>query len=67
MRNSGSAFFSSLIFPGILFAIWWFTRSHVISITSNGGTKLNIEIHVMKQNEIDALIQKISASQLNYI
>lgn len=41
-----------LIVGGIFIAIWWFTRKHVVSISSDGGSSLDFQVSGMKMEQI---------------
>ena len=43
-HGSGEALTIGIVFGGIFFAAWWFTRKHIISISSDGGAALNFQI-----------------------
>lgn len=55
--------FLSLIFGGIFFAAWWFTRKHVISISSNGGSSLNFIVQGMGNEQINDFVYKVSLAK----
>jgi hypothetical protein len=56
-----------VVVAGILFIIWWFTRKHVISISSNGGATLAFEIKGMSKGSIDSFVSDVSLAKLNRI
>ena len=55
-----SAMFTGIIFGGMFFAAWWFTRKHIISISSDGGSSLNFLVTGMSDDTISDFIYKLS-------
>lgn len=55
--------FLSFIVSIALFIFWWLSRRHVISVSSNGGSKLNFEVTKMSDEKIMAFVHNISEAQ----
>jgi hypothetical protein len=57
----------ALIFVGLVLAIlYWFTRKHVITITSDSGVKLMFRTRGMNQETIFKFINQIEDAKLKY-
>lgn len=57
----------ALIFVGLVLAIlYWFTRKHVITITSDSGVKLMFRTRGMNQETIFKFINQIEEAKLKY-
>jgi len=52
-----------LVLGGIFIAIWWLTRKHVISISSNGGSSLNFMLQGMSDDKINDFVHKVSIAK----
>ncbi len=61
--NNNIGFLISCIF----FAIWWFTRKHIIAIAPNGGSVLNFQVEGMNDSVIYDFIDNVSSAKLNRI
>jgi len=61
--GGGGTFIAGLIIGGIFFALWWFTRKHVISIGSNGGASLNFMVQGMGNEKINDFVHKVSLAK----
>lgn len=62
-----SPMYGGLFFGGICFAIWWFTRKHVVSVSPNGGSPLNFKIRGMDSNAIEEFVYKLSTAKQNRV
>ncbi len=51
----------------LFFIIWWLTRKHIISISSNGGSSLNFMVQGMDEKKINDFIHKISLAKLKRV
>lgn len=51
------------IVGAIFFALWFFSRQHVLSISSNGGSSLNYSLVGMSENDIDEFLHQISKAK----
>lgn len=58
---------AGLVSAAICIVIWWFTRKHIISISSNGGSSLNFEVQGMGEDKISDFIYHISEAKLNRV
>jgi len=48
------------VIAGLIFvALWWFSRKHLITIKSNGGSSLNILAEKMKKKDIENFVFNI--------
>ena len=56
-----------LIFGGIFFAAWWFTREHIISISSDGGAVLSFLVSGIGDDKIADFMQKLFLAKLNRV
>jgi hypothetical protein len=45
------------------FALWWFTRKHIVSISSNGGSSLDFMVQGMGEERIADFIYKVSLAK----
>jgi hypothetical protein len=54
---------SGLILGAIFFVIWWFTRKHIISISSNGGAKLHFIVQGMSDEKVNDFVYKLSVAK----
>jgi len=62
-QEGSTALIGGLVFGGIFFALWWFTRKHIISISSDGGASLNFMVQGMGDDKIDDFIHNISLAK----
>ena len=59
---------SSAIVGVLIFAaIWWFTRRHVVSISSNGGSSLDFKVTGMSDYQVENFIYELSEAKLERI
>lgn len=56
-----------LVLGGIFFALWWFTRKHIISISSDGGASLNFTVQGMGGDKIADFIHNVSLAKLTRV
>jgi hypothetical protein len=54
----------SIVVGGIFIAIWWFSRKHIVSIFSDGGSTLNILAKGMSDSKIDDFITSVQEAKL---
>lgn len=54
---------AGLVLGGIFFAIWWFTRKHIISISSDGGSSLNFMVQGMGDEKINDFVHNVSLAK----
>jgi len=68
--NNGQAMIVGLVLGAVLILAYFLTRKHVISIASDGGTKINFETRGMKREAILKFINQIEKAKkdqlLNY-
>ncbi len=43
----------------ILVALWWFSRKHLITVKSDGGSSLNILVENMKKKDVENFVLNI--------
>jgi hypothetical protein len=51
----------------ILIAIWWFTRKHVIIVSSNGGSQLSFIVEGMSEEKINDFTDSIQEAKLKRV
>lgn len=67
-KNGGSdALTGGVVLGAIFFAIWWFTRKHIISIASDGGSAMNFEVEGMGQEKVNEFIDNVSLAKLTRV
>ena len=64
IENSGILGF---VLSGIFFAFWWFTRKHIVSISSKGGSSLNFMVQGIGDEKINEFIHNVSHAKLTRI
>lgn len=62
-NGGGQAMVGGIVIGGIFFAIWWFTRKHIISISSNGGASLNFIVQGMGEDIINNFVYRVSLAK----
>lgn len=62
-QGGSEAMIGRLVLGGIFFALWWFSRKHIISISSKGGTSLNFMVQGMGDDKIADFIQNVSLAK----
>ena len=62
---AGNEMTGAVVGGGIFFAIWWFTRKHVVTITSDGGSSLNYMIQGISTDNIHDFVHQVSAAKQN--
>lgn len=69
MSSQGGAESSvgSFVIGGIFIAIWWFNRKHIVSISSDGGSTLNILVKGMSDGKIEDFITSVQDAKLKRI
>ena len=63
-KENGQALVAGLIFGALFLALWFYTRKHIISISSDGGASLNFKVEGMADDKIDAFIASVSDAKL---
>ncbi len=66
-NGGGQAMVIGVVIGGIFFAIWWFTRKHIISISSNGGALLNFMVQGMDDDIINNFVYRVSLAKLTRV
>lgn len=66
-QGGGESSIGGLVIGGIFVAIWWFSRKHIVSIASNGGSSLNILVKGMSDSKIEDFITSVQDAKLNRI
>lgn len=56
-----------LIVGGIFLLLWWFSRKHIISISSDGGSTMNFLVEGMRDEKIEGFIQSVSEAKLKRV
>lgn len=62
-----SKLFIKFLVACVFYAIWWYTRRKIVSISSNGGSALNFLVQGMSNDTIHNFIHKVSAAKHNRI
>ncbi len=62
-ENQSNILVLGLILGLILFAFWWFSRQHIVSISSNGGSKLNFSIQGFEAEKVEDFVWKVSKAK----
>lgn len=55
----------SFIFALVLLILWFFSKSRVVTIASNGGAKLNFRVEGMNSEAVDGFIDKVLEAKGN--
>jgi hypothetical protein len=61
--NGNEEMLGGIFLGGILILIWWLSRKHVVSITSNGGAKLNFMVQGMGDEKISDFVHNVSLAK----
>lgn len=61
--NGIEGMLGGVILGGIFFAMWWFTRKHIISISSDGGSSLNFIVQGMGDEKIHDFVHNVSLAK----
>ena len=65
MNNERSNLFMAGVVFGLIFlALWWFSRKHVISVASNGGSVLNFGVSGMSDASMEDFLYQLSNAKL---
>jgi hypothetical protein len=63
-ENQSGILVLGLILGLILLAFWWFSRQHIVSISSNGGSKLNFSIQGFETEKEEDFVWKVSQAKV---
>ena len=63
MKMQGNSNEIIFILGGAFLAVWWFTRKHVIAISSNGGSSLDFIIQGMDNEKINDFFYSVSLAK----
>lgn len=67
-KNSGDdEMLAGILIGGLLILIWWYSRKHIVSISSKGGAKLNFMVQGMGDEKISDFIHKVSLAKQNRV
>jgi len=61
------AIIGGIVVGCILIAIWWFTRKHVIIVSSNGGSNLSFIVEGMSEDKINDFTDSIQEAKLKRV
>lgn len=64
-NNNGEAMILVLILGGVCILLYFLTRKHVVTISSDGGAKINFETKGMKRETLLDFINKIEVAKSN--
>lgn len=62
-ENQSGILVLGLILGLILLAFWWFSRQHIVSISPNGGAKLNFSIQGFEAEKVEDFVWKVSKAK----
>jgi hypothetical protein len=62
-RYGGNHLGPGLVVGLIFFVIWWFTRKHIVAISSNGGSALNFIAEGMSAETINDFVYNVSVAK----
>lgn len=62
-ENQSNIMVLGLILGLILLVFWRFSRQHIVSISSNGGAKLNFSIQGFDAEKVDDFVWKVSKAK----
>ncbi len=63
IENLSGFLFLGLFIGLVLLSFWWFSRQHIVSISSNGGAKLNFSIQGFDAEKVDDFVWKVSKAK----
>ncbi len=67
MSAEGDMGVAGLIVGGIFIALWWFSRKHLVTISSDGGKALNFAVEQMTDDKIEEFVTKIQEAKLERV
>lgn len=62
-ENQSDIMVLGLILGLILLGLWWFSRQHIVSISPNGGEKLNFSIQGFDAEKVEDFVWKVSKAK----
>lgn len=66
-KGGGQTAVVGLVIAGFFITIWWITRKHLMTISSNGGSSLNFLVQGMSDDEIEDFITTVQAAKLKRV
>lgn len=66
-KSGGLMAVGGLIVGGILIALWWFTRKHLVTISSNGGSHINFVVEQMSDDKIEDFVTDVQEAKLKRV
>jgi hypothetical protein len=66
-ENESSAMGIGLVLGLVFFLLWWRSRKHVLSISSNGGSKLNFSVEGFSDEKIEDFVWKLSQAKADRV
>ena len=67
LTQAGPAAIRGLVLGGIIIAIWWFTRKHLVTLSSKGGSHLNFIVENMSDEKIDNFITSVQEAKIKRV
>jgi hypothetical protein len=68
--GESNAMLGGLVIGVIMFALWWFSRRHMVSISSNGGATLDFMVQGMSDEKIEKFLYDVNLAKhqrMNYL
>jgi hypothetical protein len=62
-HNGGQEIILGLVGGGVFLAFWWFSRKHIISISSDGGSVMKFIVSSMSDDKIADFIYNVSLAK----
>ena len=66
-HGGGQMAVGGLVVGGICIAIWWFSRKHLVTISSDGGSHLNFVVEQMSDDKIEDFITNVQEAKLKRV
>ena len=68
LSSQGDQFaFGSLIVGLVCIILWATSRKHIVTISSNGGARLNFLVHGMSNDKVEDFITKVQEAKSNRV
>lgn len=67
IEGASESMIVGLVLGGLFFALWWFSRKYIISISPDGGASLNFMVQEMGEETINEFIHDVSLAKQSRI